>query len=226
MKRFEIIDLTYTIKSDMLVCPGIERPVFQWLGKVNSEGYNLTKISMVVHTGTHVDAPKHFLDNAPCIDEVSLNRLFGKAKLYRYTEELKGQIISIEDILSSGFQLEEDTIFVMETGIEKFMETNLYNEVFPIPSEKLIKWLISKKIKAYMTDATSVDPVGTKDSLNHHLLLGADIPIVENLKNLYLIPKDKEFFISALPIKLKGRDGAPCRAVALIDLNNLFKGRI
>jgi len=222
MKRFEIVDLTYAIKSDMLVCPGIERPVFRWLGKVNSEGYNLTKISMVVHTGTHVDAPKHFFDNGLCIDEVSLNRLFGKAKLYRYTEELKGQIITIENILSSGFQLEEDTIFVMETGIEKFMDTNLYNEVFPIPSEKLIRWLISKKIKAYMTDATSIDPVGTKDSPNHNLLLGVGVPIVENLKNVRLLAENNAFLISALPIKFQGIEGSPCRAIAITNVEKFM----
>lgn len=217
MKEPKIIDLTYTLMSDMLVYPGTERPVFQWLGRVNSEGYNLTKLTMLTHTGTHIDAPKHFLDDVACVDEIPLQRLFGRASIFRYNKEPEGQEITLDDIVSSEFQLEEDQIFILETGIEKFAETKRYNEKYPFPSEEVVNWLINKKIKAYMTDATAVDPVGTKDSLNHHLLLGADIPIVENLKNLYLIPKDKEFFISALPIKLKGRDGAPCRAVALID---------
>lgn len=222
VKETRIIDLTYTIKSDMLVYPEMKRPVFQWLGKVNSEGYNLTKVSMVVHTGTHVDAPKHFLDDGSCIDEVSLNRLFGKAKLYRYVKKLKGQVITVEDVLSSGFQIEEDSIFVMETGIEKFGETKLYNEVFPIPSEELIEWVINKKIKAYMTDATTVDSIEAKDNPNHHLLLKVGIPIVENLKNLHLLPENKVFLISALPIKFQGRDAAPCRAVAVTDVEKLI----
>ena len=217
MKEPKIIDLTYTLSSYMLVYPGMERPVFQWLGRVNSEGYNLTKLTMLTHTGTHIDAPKHFLDDVACVDEIPLQRLFGRANIFRYKKEPEGQEITLDDIVPSEFQLEENQIFIMETGIEKYAETKQYNEIFPYPSKEVIEWLISKKIKAYMTDATAVDPVGTKDSLNHHLLLGADISIVENLKNLYLIPKDKEFFISALPIKLKGRDGAPCRAVALID---------
>lgn len=217
MKEPKIIDLTYTLSSYMLVYPGMERPVFQWLGRVNSEGYNLTKLTMLTHTGTHIDAPKHFLDDVACVDEIPLQRLFGRANIFRYKKEPEGQEITLDDIVPSEFQLEENQIFIMETGIEKYAETKQYNEIFPYPSKEVIEWLISKKIKAYMTDATAVDPVGTKDSLNHYLLLGTDIPIVENLKNLYLIPKDKEFFISALPIKLKGRDGAPCRAVALID---------
>ena len=62
MSNHRIVDLTYTVSSEMLVYPGTERPTFQWIGRVNSEGYNLTRMTMLVHTGTHVDAPKHFLD--------------------------------------------------------------------------------------------------------------------------------------------------------------------
>jgi arylformamidase len=218
MKDIKIIDLSYTIQSDMLVYPGNERPVFQWLGRVNSEGYNLTRLTMNVHTGTHVDAPKHFLDEVTCIDEIPLEQLFGKACIFKYQKEPNGEEITLKEIESSGFELREGHIFVMETGIEKYAETRQYNEIFPVPSKEVVEWLISKKIRAYMTDATAVDPFGSKDSPNHHLLLGAGIPIVENLKNLYLIPKGKDFWISALPLKLKGRDGAPCRAIAILNL--------
>ncbi len=211
-----IIDLSYTFQDDMLVYPNNERPVFQWLSRANSEGYNLTRLTMNVHTGTHVDAPKHFLDNATCIDEVPLERLFGKACIFRYNKKIYGQEITLEEIISSGFELIEGHIFILETGIEKYAESSKYNEIFPFPSKKVIDWLISKKIRSYMTDATSVDPFGSKYSPNHHLLFRADIPIVENLKNLRFIPKDKEFWISALPLKLKGRDSAPCRAIAIL----------
>jgi arylformamidase len=217
MKEPKIIDLSYTLQSDMLVYPGNERPVFQWLGRANSEGYNLTRFTMIAHTGTHVDAPKHFLDNVICIDEIPLEKLFGRACIFKYNKKLSGQEITYKEIMSSGFELNENHIFVMETGIEKYAETKQYNEIFPFPSKEVVDWLITKKIKAYMTDATAVDPVGTKDNRNHHLLLGAEIPIVENLKDLHLIPGNKDFWISALPIKLKGRDGSPCRAIAVMD---------
>lgn len=217
MNEPKVIDLSYTIQSDMLVYPGTERPVFQWLRRVNSEGVNLTRLSMLTHTGTHVDAPKHFLDHVETVDEISLNRLFGRVCLFKYNKKLNGQEITLQEVVSSGVRLQENQIFVLETGIEKYAETKQYNELFPYPSKEVVEWLINKKIKAYMTDATAVDPVNTIDSQNHHLLLGAGIPIVENLKNLHLIPDNKDFWISALPIKLKGREGAPCRAIAIMD---------
>ena len=112
MKSAKIIDLSYPIKSEMLVFPGTERPAFEWLGRANSEGCNLTKFSMLTHTGTHADAPTHFVDNGATIDEIPLDRFFGSAKLFRNKGELKGQTISLDDVVSSGFELDENIIFV------------------------------------------------------------------------------------------------------------------
>jgi len=221
MSRSRIIDLSYTISNDMLVYPDTEQPSFQWIKRVNSEGVNLTRITMLVHTGTHVDAPKHFLDNVPCIEEISLDSFFGPCKLFRYSNKPANQEITLEEVQRSGFNLNQEDIFLLATGIEAFAETREYNYLYPFPSEKLIRWLISKKIKAYMTDATSVDPVGAEGSPKHHLLLGAGIPIVENLCNLSQLPEEKPFIIFALPLKLGGREGAPCRAVALPDMETL-----
>jgi kynurenine formamidase len=221
MRVFRIIDLSYTISNDMLVYPDTEQPSLQWIRRVNSEGVNLTRITMLVHTGTHVDAPKHFLDGVPCIDEIALDSFFGPCKLFKYSKKPTGQEITLEEVQRLGFNLEQGDIFLMATGIGAYAETREYNLLYPVPSEELIRWLISKKIRAYMTDATSVDPVSAEDSPKHHLLLGAGVPIVENLCNLDKLPEDKYFIVCALPLKLGGREGAPCRAVALPDMETL-----
>ena len=206
----------------MLLYPGVERPVFQWMKRANSENANVTKMTIITHTGTHVDAPKHFLDEVPCIDEVPLSKLFGAAKLFRYTQELHGQEITLEDVRwSTGFDLDDNMIFVLETGIQRYAETRQYNERYPSPSQDLCEWLISKKINAYMTDATAIDPLGSPDDAMHHLMLGAGIPMVENLKNLKELSENTPFLIGAFPLKLQGRDGSPCRAIALPNMKNL-----
>jgi len=221
MDATRIVDLSYPVSSDMLIYPGTERPSFQWLGRANSEGYNLTKMTMLVHTGTHVDAPLHFLDDVPCIDEIPLDAFFGVSRLYRYPNPPAGQPITPNEVIDSGLVLNPGDIFVMATGIEYFSETRQYNYLYPYPSEDLANWLVTQRIKAYMTDATAVDPVGSDGSPIHHILLGAGIPIVENLRNLGELPEKKPFIISALPLKLKGREGAPCRAIALPDVEKL-----
>ena len=221
MKEIDIIDLSYPVKSEMLVFPGTERPAFQWLGRLNSEGFNLTKFSMLTHTGTHADAPSHFADNVPAIDEIPLSRFFGRAKLFRYKKDLRGQEITLDDVVSSGFELDENIIFVLATGIAEFGEKEEYNRIYPVPSDELVDYLIGKRIRCYMTDATSLDPAGSENSPNHRQLLGAEIPIVENLRNLHLLPENKPFLISALPLMLAGREGAPCRAVAIPEMEGL-----
>jgi arylformamidase len=220
MSNLRIIDLTYPVTSEMLVYPGTERPSFQWTGRVNSEGYNLTRMTMLVHTGTHIDAPMHFLDKVKPIDEVPLNRFMGPCKMFRFPEKPDNQEINLETVRKSGFELDEGDIFLLSTGIAEYAETRDYNYIYPHPSEDLLEWLISKSIKAYMTDATSVDPVDAKDSPRHKMLFGAGIPIVENLCNLRELPSEKHFIVCAMPLKLIGREGSPCRAIALPDIES------
>jgi kynurenine formamidase len=216
-----IVDLSYPVSSDMLIYPNTERPTFQWLGRVNSEGYNLTRMTMLVHTGSHVDAPLHFLNNVPSIDEIPVEAFFGVARLYRCPVSPAGQEITLKDVLASGFEIQAGEIFVLATGIERYAEQREYNFLYPYPAEDLAHWLVERGAKAYMTDATAVDPVGSQGSPIHHIILGAGIPIVENLRNLVELPDNKPFVISALPLKLLGREGAPCRAVALPDVAKL-----
>jgi kynurenine formamidase len=168
-----------------------------------------------------MDAPSHFIENGATVDEIPLDRFMGTAKLYRSTKAPTGQEISLDDVTASGFELEENQIFVIETGIGKYAETARYNEQFPVPADDLLDFLIDKKIKAYMTDATAVDAVNSETSAKHKVLLGAGIPIVENLRNLHQLPENRPFFISALPLRLAGREGSPCRAVALPQIEAL-----
>jgi arylformamidase len=221
MNKIRIVDLSYTVSSEMLVYPGTERPTFQWIGRLNSEGYNLTRMRMLVHTGTHVDAPKHFLDQVKCIDEMPLESFIGPCKMFRYENKPNNQEIDLNTVLKSGFDLSEGDIFLISTGIAAYTETQDYNFLYPYPSDELLEWLIDKNIKAYMTDATSVDPVDAKNSPRHKMLLRAGIPIVENLCNLNELPINKHFIVSALPLKLGGREGSPCRAIALPDVECL-----
>lgn len=214
--REKIIDLSYPLRDDMLVYPKNRRPVFEWLGRDNSEGYNLTYLQMIVHTGTHVDSPLHFIGGGQTIDAVELSRLYGKTKVFCCRQEPRAQEVLIRDIMDDPDELQEGSIFLLRTGIEVFAEQELYNYRYPCPSQELIDLLIGKRIRSYMTDATSIDPVGSPDSPNHHRILGAGIPIVENLCNLDQLEGAGTFTISAIPLSLYLREGSPCRAIAII----------
>jgi kynurenine formamidase len=217
MNKFRLIDLTYQLKDTMLVYPYNDRPVYSWRARVNSEGYNLTSMEMIVHTGTHVDSPLHFIADGLPIDKMPLQCFYGITKLFVYNSLPSGQEIAVSDIMRNPDEVEEGSIFLLKTGIESFAEMDDYNRLYPYPSKELVELLIKKRIRCYMTDATSVDPVSTSFSPNHHAILGAGIPIVENLCNLSNLPIGKPITISAVPLPLYEREGSPCRAFAIIE---------
>jgi kynurenine formamidase len=212
-----LIDLTHTLAENMLVLPGNPRPVFEWIKRDNSDPYNATYIRMGAHTGTHCDAPLHFVPGAATIDKVNLSSFFGTARLYRAQVKPAGQEIGLKEVLDSGFSMGEAKIFVLETGIGPYAETRAYNEIYPVPGHDLLDWLLEKGLIGFMTDVTNIDRPDEAESFRHKKLLGAGIPIVENLKNLDQLPANKDFVISAMPLKLEGREGSPCRAAAWFD---------
>ena len=212
-----VIDLTHTLSQSMLVLPGNPRPVFEWIKRDNSDPYNATYIRMGAHTGTHCDAPLHFIPGGATIDAVPLECFFGKARLYRSKTAPAGQEISLAEVLGSGFTMGGAAIFVLETGIWRYAERREYNEIYPVPGCDLLDWLLSQGVKGFLTDVTNIDRPDEGESLRHKKLLGAGVPIVENLSNLDKLPEGKDFLISAMPLKLDAREGSPCRAAALVD---------
>ncbi|MBA7501977.1 Kynurenine formamidase [subsurface metagenome] len=209
----KIIDLTREIRSDMMVFPGLSRPVFEWLATVEQEGYYLSKITLVSHTGTHIDAPKHYLKSGKPINEISLEKLIGDAIIVNVEKE-PGSVITLSDFKGTENDIKEGDIVIINTGIYRRYGTPDFTNRYPTIDEEVIQKLIEKNIKAYGTDALSLDPLNS-DEQNHLALFKKDIPIIENLANLGSITKTRFIFI-ALPLKVKDSEGAPCRAVGLL----------
>jgi len=217
MEKGRIIDLSRVIYDEMSVWPGSAQPVIEWVFSLDQHGINVSKVSMDVHTGTHVDAPKHFVKDALPIDEIPLDKLAGRAILYRVNEEPCGQKVKLAEVKKAKMGIQEGDIFVVDTGIYKYDGTSRYMADMPIPEEELLNWLIEKGIKTYATDAAAVDSVSSESMPNHHILLPYGIPIIEGLNNLGEIPEGVPFTLLAFPLKLRGRDAAPCRAVAIME---------
>ena len=216
----QLIDLSYPLTDNMMVYPGDSRPVFEWIGRVNSEGFNGTKFTMHLHTGTHIDAPYHQLEDGAPIDQLPLSRFIGRAVLFRFREEPRSQEVPLKAVVAAELPIREGDIFVLDTGIARHAETKGYYAQFPVPSDELCEWLVGKKIGVLASDTSTIDRIG--EGVNkHRILLRAGIPLVENLCHLELLPEGKAFTMFLLPIHLPGREGALCRAAAFIDFVEL-----
>ena len=210
------IDLTLTISENLPTFPGSPKPQFIPWEKIVPDGYNLELMFLSSHTGTHMDAPFHFLEKGKTIDQISPNRLVTDAILIKL-RKTSNQSITKKDILnfeSKNEKIPNNSTIVFSTGWSNNLKKKHYFEKNPGLSIDAAKYLVAKNINLVGIDSPSID-LGTDSKFSvHHILSKNNILIVENLTNLEKI-KTKNFRLVVLPLKLKNATGSPVRAIAV-----------
>jgi kynurenine formamidase len=209
------IDLTLTISESIPSFPGSPKPQFISWSNLKEDGYNLELLFLNSHTGTHLDAPYHFVKNGLKINQIPLDRLIGKAILIKI-KKTKNNAITKSDIIlfekKNGKIPNKSSIFFF-TGWQKNLQKKNYFTENPGLDISAAKYIASKKINLVGIDSPSID-LGNDESFNvHHIFSKSNILIVENLTNLKKI-SSKEFNFTILPLKLKDTTGSPVRAIA------------
>ena len=232
----EWIDLTHAFDSTTLYWPNnpteFEHEADAY--GITEQGYFYSSYSLSTpeHGGTHLDAPIHFSEGKLTSDEIPLNSLIGKALLIDVSEKALGDrdyLISADDILNwekVNGDLEEGRIILFKTGYGQFYpdreayfgtakkgDTAIPELHFPGISPEAAELLVERKAKAVGLDTPSLDYGQSKDFKTHQILMGANIPGFENVANLDLLTT-QDFYILALPMKIKGGSGGPLRIVA------------
>ncbi len=210
----EIIDLTYGLSPETEMYPGLPQPEFREYFSVDRQGANVTHISFVSHVGTHIDAPAHVMNGGQTVDDIPLERMVGDAAILNITGRKDFSIITKSDLSVFDSSIHPGDRVIIITGIYKRYGTAEYNEMCPALAPEAAEWLVQKRIAAYATDATSIEVPGNSGNPMHHILLSHGIPIIENLANVDALTA-KRVHLIALPVKLQGVDGGPCRVVAL-----------
>jgi len=211
-----VIDLTITISENLPMFPGSPKPYFITWEKIKTDGYNLELLFLSSHSGTHMDAPYHFLESGQTIDQIPTNRFSRDAILINLPKKAN-QPITKKDILefeSKNEKIPNDSTVIFHTGWSKNLKKKLYFKKNPGLSIDASRYLVSKEINLVGIDSPSIDLGIDTKFLVHHILSKNNILIVENLTNLYKI-KEKSFKLVVLPLKLKGATGSPVRAIAL-----------
>ena len=214
----KFIDLTLPVSEKIPTFPGSPQPIFiQWENS-KDDGYNLELVFLSSHTGTHLDAPYHFLEKGKKIHEISLKRLIINAILIKIRKR-RDQAITKTDIQKfekKHGKIPNESTIVFWTGWQKMIKNDSYFVNNPGLSVTAAKYLISKKTNLVGIDSPSIDLGKEKRFLVHHVFAKNDVLIVENLANLDKI-KSWKFQLAVLPIKLENATGAPVRAVGIID---------
>jgi kynurenine formamidase len=224
--EFEAVDLSQPLEEGMPVAAGLSR-FFKSLWCALHYGDVATAHQLVLneHTGTHVDAPAHFLPPGHphhlWVDEVPIDRWMGRACLVRCEEVEPRSALSADRVLAWESQhgpIERGDIAVFEFGWWRKWAVRPDDVAFTTDWPGLgldcVQLLVERGVKAVGVDTLSPDVFGDLPHPVHKALLGEGVVIVENLANLDRVPP--RFHLMALPLKVKGGSGAPCRATALV----------
>ena len=213
----KIIDLTLTISEKIPTFPGSPQPNFINWESIEKDGYNLELLFLSTHTGTHIDAPFHFVKKGQKIDQIMPKRLVNEAVLMKIRKGAN-QAITKTDIqkFEKKFGLIDDgSTVIFHTGWQKNLNKKFYFLKNPGLATSAAKYLASKKINLVGIDSPSIDLGKDSKFSVHHILAKNGILIVENLANLEKIHSEK-FHLIVAPLKLKNATGSPVRAMALV----------
>ena len=223
-----IIDLSHTIHNDIQIYPGDPVPSIS-RGLIHEKDYcHVDVLTLGSHTGTHIDAPYHFLARGEKIDELPVERFVGEGVLIDVSGKTDRALIEPEDVESYQNEIESGNFVIFRTGRDKFFGNSRYY-LHPYLSPEGARLLVKMGATLVGIDALNIDPtyqdvpdlgLPANDLPNedeygypvHDILLGNSILIVENLCNLDKISQIKGIY-SFLPLKLKASDGSPIRAV-------------
>lgn len=214
----KIVDLTLTVSDEIPTFPGSPQPSFIPWENVKEDGYNLELLFLSTHTGTHMDAPYHFLEKGAKIHEISLKKLVSEAVLIQCRKK-GGESITKTDI--QKFEKKRGKIasfssVIFYTGWQRNLQKKYYFTKNPGLSVSAAKYLASKKINLVGIDSPSIDLGKDSKFSVHQIFAKKGILIVENLANLEKI-KSAKFHLVVLPLKLKNATGSPVRAIAFVE---------
>lgn len=205
-----IHDVTLSISPTLPVWPGDPAIVLEQVSSMDAGAHdNVSRLACSVHTGTHVDAPHHFLNDHRTVESLSLDILVGPARVVQISENVK--VISADVLENAG--IPSGTVrLLLKTRNSQLWERGeraFFTDFVGISAEGA-DWLVQNQIKLIGVDYLSVAPY--KQSIpTHRILLGVGMIIVEGMDLSAVQPGDYQLY--CLPLKLVGSDGAPARVI-------------
>ncbi|HIQ99721.1 MAG TPA: cyclase family protein [Candidatus Scybalocola faecavium] len=203
-----MIDITYPLDEHLLIYPG--DPVYkaEWfLSMDKGDSCNVTNLTLGCHTGTHVDAPLHFLQGGKSLDEMDLDRLNGPVRVIEYFPETPGDI-SEAFLKKCHIQPGERVIFKTQNSC-RFAGKNLLEDYVAFDLSGA-RYLAQLGVACLGIDYLTIEPKGSDGSV-HREILGAGIPVVETLDLRKVSGGGYEMV--CLPLRLSGREASPVRAL-------------
>ena len=205
-----IYDVSVSVRTGGLIYPGnpeITIEAQQAIAK--GAGANVSRISFGSHTGTHVDAAKHFFDDGQTVDAIPLEKLTGRALLIAFDDS----VMSVTADHLSKHDLGNHTRVLIRTRNSALLDQSEFVRDYTFLAPDGAQYLADKGVELVGVDYLSIQQFRSGHHRTHRTLLERGIVIVEGLALSEPAPGEYDFY--CLPLKLEGLDGAPARAILI-----------
>lgn len=205
----EILDISLPISPDMLVWPGDPRPQLEPVAILSRDGVRTSRLTLSTHTGTHLDAPSHFIEGGRTVDQLDLSVLLGPCRVIEMTMNVPyvtRQMLQTCDLGSAG------RVLLKTPNSQRADQQRIMSDFIAL-APSAADYLREQGVRLIGIDGPSVDPWAATDFPCHRRLLAADILILENLVLRHVPPG--AYGLIAVPLNLRGADGCPVRALLL-----------
>ena len=199
----KFIDITRPLSGSTVAYPGDTPPVFT---QHDQGQYLISDLRMNSHSGTHIDAPVHYLKTGDTIDTIPLSRLVGPCRVLDVSQA--GRKISASAIQG---RVEGVSRILLKTA---FSTCTTFREDYPSLTRDAAHYLIKNGVECVGIDSFSIEAFVCDGSV-HRELLGNGCVIIE-LLDLSAV-EERDYTIVALPLRLSGLDGSPARVILLDD---------
>jgi arylformamidase len=205
-----IYDISVPIRSGGLVYPGnpyIDVALQQAIAK--GAGANVSTIQFGSHTGTHVDASRHFFDDGQSVDKIPLERLIGPALLVSFGDD----VMSVGAAELQAHDFKGHKRILLRTRNSAFLSRKDFVKDYTYLAPDGAQYLVDQGVELVGIDYLSIEQFHSGHHRTHRTLLERSVVIVEGLD--FSVPAPGEYQFICLPLRLEGCDGAPARAVLI-----------
>lgn len=203
-----IYDVTVGISPQMPVWPGDPAVQLERVEAIASgANANVSRLACGVHTGTHVDAPLHFIDGAAPIESLPLKLLTGRAYVVNLPS---AKVIDEATLKAAGLPPRTRRVLFRTRNSELWAKEKAFQTDFVAVDASGARWLVKKGVQVVGIDYLSVAPYGQSKE-THRTLLEAGVIVIEGL-DLSRVTQGR-YSLYCLPLKLMGSDGAPARVI-------------
>ena len=201
-----IHDITVPLVAGLTAYPGDPPVVLETLQKAGESPYGLSRLSLTTHSGTHVDAPLHFVAGGTPVDELPLEILMGKTRVVEIQSRERVERSELE-----ALDLRDDLRVLLKTRMSGQIQRSGFQEDHVYLTGDAARYLAQAGIKLVGFDYLSIEKLGSRDYAAHVALLEARVVIVEGLDLSEIEPG--EYDMVCLPLRIAGADGSPARVV-------------